>query len=245
MLRWTATALTLVAISAGTPAIAAPDLSLSAEVSSDLRRRGLSWSAGRVAAEVAVGATLPAGLRVDASAATLRGSARHGGAEAAIDGSIGYRLEAGALRIDVAAIGHGFAGATRRMDYVELGAGAGTILGPVALDLFVRYAPEQAAIGGDNLYIGASAAAAVIGTPFTLSAAIGHSSGTADDPLRAARLRPGGSYADWRIGIDHVSGPLSIGLAYVGTDVSRGAPSPFADYAHAGDRIVARIGLSL
>jgi hypothetical protein len=105
------------------------------------------------------------------------------------------------------------------------------------------YAPSQSAIGGDNLYLHAGAQAGIPGTPWTVLAGVGHSTGKTEDAFRAARLRPGGDYSDWRVGVEHVTGPVTLGLDYVGTDVSERAASAFAlaDARHSGDRIVGRV----
>ena len=103
----------------------------------------------------------------------------------------------------------------------------------------------QSAIRGNNLYLYANGYSGIPGTPLGLSAAIGRSSGSVDDPLRAARLRPDGTYVDWRIGLEHVRGPLTLAVDYVGTDIDQGAPtSPFADARHAGERVLGRVRLS-
>ncbi|WP_204283871.1 TorF family putative porin, partial [Klebsiella pneumoniae] len=65
------------------------------------------------------------------------------------------------------------------------------------------YAPSQSAIGGDNLYLFASANAGIPATPLSASATLGHSTGSTDDPVRAARLRPLGDYTDWRLGMEY------------------------------------------
>jgi len=47
---------------------------------------------------------------------------------------------------------------------------------------------------------------------------------------------------DWRLGVEHRRGALTLGVDYLGTDVSRRqAFGPFADAAHAADRIVGRV----
>jgi hypothetical protein len=215
----------------------APELELT--LSSDDRRRGLSWSEGRAAARLSAGLSVDPAFRLDASAATLRDSARHGGADAGIDVSAGWRGTGGAVRFDATLISHFFAGAQGRQDYVEAQAGARTLIGPADLDLSASYAPAQDAIGGDNLHLAARAAVALIGTPFTVSAGVGHSSGDVRDPLRAARLRPGGAYVDWRIGADYVRDRLSFGLSYVGTDIA----AADCRARHCGDRLLGRVGL--
>ena len=96
-------------------------------------------------------------------------------------------------------------------------------------------------------FVGADGGRARVGvpaTPFTLMASAGHSSGSVDDPIRAARLRPGGSYWDWSLGVDHITGPLTLGLVYTGTDISERVPSPFANARDTGDRLTARVALN-
>jgi hypothetical protein len=132
------------------------------------------------------------------------------------------------------------------MDYGEVGASASFTFGPLQLTGGADYAPSQDAIGGDNLFVYAAANAGIPATPFTLVADIGHSTGDVNDPVRAQRLRPGGDYSNWRLGVEHRTGPLTLALDYVGTDVNRrDAFGPFADARHAGDRIVGRVRFGL
>lgn len=212
------------------------------EAETDDRRRGLSWSEGRAALRAEAGAPLGSAFRIDAGVSTARGSDRHGGADAAIDVSASYARDLGALRLDAGLTGYAFSGATDAPGWVELGAGASFLYGPVELDARARYAPGQSAIGGDNLYLSLGARAGVPATALSVRAHLGRGTGDADDPIRAARLRPGGAYWDWLVGVEHVSGPLSVGLDYVGTDIGRAAdPSRYADIPHARDTVVARV----
>lgn len=239
---------TLLAVAAGAaaaPAVAQVSLDAGVEATTDARRRGISWSDGRAALGGHVSVRLPSGLDLGARAASVRGDPRHGGADAVIDLSGGFSREViGGFRVDAFVTGHLFAGARGRLDYVEGGLGASYALGPAEIGVDARYAPAQGAIGGDNLWLGARARVGVPLTPFTLNGAIGRSSGSVDDPLRAARLRPGGGYADWSLGADHITGPLAIGVVYSGTDIDHVAASPYANARHVGDKVVARVALS-
>jgi len=232
-------------IAAAAPVAAQTRPSVGVEAASDEVRRGLSWSGGRAAVSADAAATLGP---VDALArvATTRGSARHGGADAAVDLTLGTGTDWGAFQLRATATGHLFAGARGDMDYVEAG-GSGTVsYGPARLTAGASYAPAQDAIGGSNLFVYAAADAGIPGTPLTVSAEIGHSSGQVDDQLRAQRLRPGGDYANWRLGIERRRGPLTLALDYLGTDIDRrNAIGPFADARHAGERIVARVRFAL
>ncbi|MFV0625650.1 TorF family putative porin [Sphingomonas sp. ac-8] len=240
----------LLSVTAALPAHAQSETqrpTLSVELTTDARERGISWSDGD--ASLRGSATIPLGdqgFSASASVATLNDSPRHGGAAVGIDLGASYAQYLGPVRVDGGVTGHFFPGSDRALSYVELGGGAGFALGPVQLDGFARYAPKQSAIGGDNFYVGAEGRLGIPVTPFTLIAGIGHTSGNVDDAVRAARLRPGGSYMDWRLGVEHVTGPLVLGLDYVDTDISDRAivPSPYADGGNADSRLLARVGLN-
>ncbi|MBS0284947.1 MAG: hypothetical protein JSS15_11060 [Proteobacteria bacterium] len=232
---------------AGTALPAAAQLSVggSVDVVSDERRRGISWSEGKVAPSASLSLQLPAGFDVSARLTGLRESVRSGGADAVVDASLGYGGDLGlGFRGEGYVIAHAFTGARGHMDYVEGGLGLSYQLGPAQLGADARYAPSQSAIGGDNLYVSARAQFGLPATPYTFTASVGHSSGSVDDPLRAARLRPGGSYSDWLVGVRRVTGPLTLGLDYSGTDIDRTLASPYADARNSGDRLTARVGIS-
>lgn len=224
-------------------ALAQSPLSVGVEATTDERRRGLGWSDGQASVSGDVAVTL-ATIELDARVAALRGSRRHGGADAVADLGAAYVTDAGPFRLRARAIGHVFAGAGSAMDYGEVGGDARYALGPAELTIGALYAPPQDAIGGSNLYLSVQGVIGIPATPFTLIGGIGRSSGAVDDPLRADRLRPGGTYSDWRIGVEHVTGPLTVALDYVGTDRSDDRPvSGIGDTRHSGDRILARARL--
>ena len=225
----------------GTAAAQAQSLpSVGVEATTDERRRGLSWSEGRASISGDFALTLGS-LELDARVAALRGSVRHDRADAVADLGAAIGGNVGPFALRGRAIGHVFAGADRGMDYAEFGGDARYTLGPVELTAGALYAPPQRAIGGSNLYLSAQAVAAIPMTPFTLVGGIGRSSGAADDAARADRLRPGGSYVDWRLGVEHVTGPLTLALDYVGTDLNDDRPvAALGDRRHSGDRILGR-----
>lgn len=225
------------------PAHAQLSTNAGVEATSDENRRGISWSQGR--ASLSGDATVSGfGLDFSARVAALRGSDRHGGADAVADLTLGSGWDVGAVRLRAQASAHLFGGARADMDYAELGGSASYTYGPAYLTAGAIWAPEQRAIGGSNLYLYANASAGIPGTPLTAIAGLGHSSGTADDPVRAQRLRPGGDYTDWRLGAEYRRERLTLGVDYIGTDVTRAdAFGPFADAGHASDRLVGRVRL--
>jgi hypothetical protein len=175
----------------------------------------------------------------------LRGSARHGGADAVADLDIGTGWDLGAVRANARLVAHLFSGAEPKADYGEVLGDLSYSLGPAQVVTGVAWAPEQRALCGSNLYLYASGNVGVPGTPLTVIGGIGRSTGTVNDPSRAARLRPGGDYTDWQLGVEHIAGPVILTLQYVGTDVGqRDVAFPLADARNSGDRIVGRARLS-
>jgi uncharacterized protein (TIGR02001 family) len=215
---------------------AGPGIDLSLEASSDQRRRGLSWSDGRPTIEAGVSVPLAGAFDLGLAASPLRGSARHGGADGVADLSLRYRQDLGLLSLSGGATGHVFAGASE-LSYAELDARLGFSLGPARLSAGAAYAPPQSAIGGDNLYLHAGVDIGVPGTPLSLYGHVGRSSGRVDDPVRATRLRPENQYRDHAVGMDYAMGPLTAGLRYTDTSITRTDPAaPFMD-RHVGARL--------
>ncbi|PXA93753.1 hypothetical protein DMC47_21685 [Nostoc sp. 3335mG] len=214
------------------------------EATIDERRRGLSWSEGRASVSGDLAVTLGS-VELDARVAALRGSVRHDGADAVADLGAAFVTDAGPFRLRARAIGHVFAGAGSAMNYGEVGGDARYTLGPVELTAGALYAPPQDAIGGSNLYLSGLLVVGIPATPFTLVGGVGRSSGSVDNAARADRLRPGGAYTDWRVGVEHVTGPLTLAIDYVGTDLAEGRlVGAIGDRRNSGDRVIARARLA-
>jgi hypothetical protein len=221
-------------IAAAAPAAAA---SLGVEASTDLRRRGLSWSDGSPAIEGWATVPVTGGLSVEGGAATLRGSARHGGADLLAEAALRYTRQSGAFSWWADVQGLGFVGASGQ-NYGQLRTGAAFGIGPVQLSGIASWAPPQVAIGGSNVYVGGSVNIGIPATPLTLRASAGHSTGTDDGSGRAGRLRPGGDYSDFRFDADYVLGPVTLGASITTTTTAAGPGDRFAD--HAGTRLLLR-----
>lgn len=222
----------------------AQSISGGVEAASDESRRGLSWSEGRAVASADAQVSLSA-LDASVRVVSLRDSDRHAGADAVADLELGVGTSAGAFRLRGHVTGHVFTQSREQTDYFELGGSGSYSLGPLQLTAGAVYAPDQSAIGGENLYLYAAANAGIPTTPLSASAAIGHTSGSTDDSLRAARLRPAGDYTDWRLGVEFSQFPFTFGVDYIGTDVDAAAStSPYADLGHTGDRVIARARFS-
>jgi len=221
------------------PAAAQDAPQFEASVVSDDRRRGLSWSDGRAAAQLRLDAPLPAGFDASLRAATARGAARHGDADAALDLRLGYRRDSGLWRLEAGAVAHTFAGGRGDQDFWEVEAGAGVTVGPLDLALLAAVAPRQQAIGGSNFYRRARLRSGVPGTPMTLSAHLGRSTGSRRDPTRTGRLRPDGNYYDWALGADYALGKATLSLTYSDTDIDGASANAAGTGRHSGATLVA------
>lgn len=207
-----------IVLATAAPAAAA---TLDIEASSDLRRRGIGWSDGRPALEAYASVPITGPLTAEIGAATLRGSRRHGGADVVADAALRLTTRTGPWQLWADVVGHGFIGGAGALDYGEVRVGSSFGLGPAQLGVQAAWAPAQAAIGGSNLYIGARAAIGIPGTPWTVAAAAGRSTGTADATGRSNRLRPGGDYTDVRLDVDYVLGALTLGASATATSIDR------------------------
>lgn len=224
------------AVPAAAQYAAGPSVTL--DLASDDRRRGLSWSDGDPVLRGSLSVPIAEGFSLDGTATSLWGSDRHGGANAALDLGATYVRQAGGWRLSAEGRYHLFPGASGQA-YGEVGASAGFAIGPASVDLAGHYAPRQSAIGGDNLYLSSGAAFAIPGTALTLSGHVGRSSGTVRRADRAVRLRPGGRYWDHGIALDWYRGRWSAGLRYADTDLDGAAAR------HAGASLIARLGFTL
>ncbi|WP_052505853.1 TorF family putative porin [Novosphingobium sp. P6W] len=217
-----------------------PTISLNAET--DHRDRGLSASGGKGALGASASVPVLYGLALDLDAVTLRGSARHGGADIGVVIAPQYGVLSGGWELGAGARGHVFVGRSG-LSYGELTADVGRTLGPARLVVGAAFAPAQAAIGGSNLYLDAQLSASIPGTPVTLYGGFGHTSGSANGGARAARLRPGGAYLDHHVGAEYVSGKIAGGIRYSGTSIGAeevNRMSPWTDQ-HYGSRALAYV----
>jgi hypothetical protein len=229
-----ARAATVIAALAADPA-AAVDFDL--EATTDLRRSGLSWSAGRPMLVGRGSVALREGLSIDAGLAGLRGSPRHGGADLLAEATLRYEHQTGPWRLWGGIHGLGFAGASDQ-SYAQLRAGTALGIGPLDLSVTADWAPPQRAIGGSNLHVGAYARAGVMGTPLTLTAGVGRSTGSDDGSGRARRLRPCGDYSDFLVEADYVLGAITLGASASTTTINHDCGA-----ADAGTRLLFRAAI--
>ena len=227
------------AIAAAAPAIAAdepaPAFSVSGSVAlvSDYRFRGISQTNNGLAVQGGLTLNHESGAYGGFWASNLAGWGTFGGPNLELDLFAGYKFPIGAGALDIGGTLYQYPGGAAKTTFFEPYAKLSGTAGPVALTAGVAYAWNQTALGnwsnspdsvvgskGDNLYLWGDAAFGIKDTPITLKAHLGYSNGNPGLGPNGTSVAPTGKYWDWLIGADFVAGPVTLGVAYVDTDIS-------------------------
>ena len=203
---------------------------------SDYRFRGVSQSDKEPAVQGGVTVTHRSGAYAGFWASNLAGWGTFGGPNLELDLVAGYALPVGGGAIDVGATWYMYPGGADTTDFIEPYAKLSGTIGPAKLLAGIAYAPKQEALGNaqigvhpdarpgdkdDNLYLWGDAAIGIPGSPVTAKAHIGHSDGNPGLGPNGTSVTPTGGYWDWSLGGDVVVGPVTLGIAYVDTDIGR------------------------
>ena len=222
------------------PVLAADEPALDLKVSgsvalvSDYRFRGVSQSNNGFAVQGGLTLNHASGAYGGFWASILAGWGTFGGSSMELDLIAGFKLPVGEGTLDTGLTWYMYPSGASETDFAELYAKLSGAVGPVSLTAGVAYAPKQEALGNwfpvgrpanpgdkeDNLYLSGDAVYGVADTPISLKAHIGYSDGNPGLGPNGTSVAPTGSYWDWLIGADFVAGPVTLGVAYVDTDIS-------------------------
>lgn len=215
----------------------------SAAIVSDYRFRGVSQTDTELAVQGGITISHESGFYVGTWGSNLAGWGTFGGANMELDVIAGFKTQiADNATIDVGATWYMYPGGFDNTDFIEPYVKLSGTTGPVTLTAGVAYAPKQEALGAwyangteaalgtytnagdknDNLYLWGDAATSVADTGLTLKGHIGYSKGNDGLGPFATSPAPTGEYWDWLIGADYLipGTPLTLGVAYVDTDIS-------------------------
>ncbi len=208
------------------------DLSATATLTSDYRLRGVSQSDNGVAGQASASLRHRSGLYAGVFASTLAGWGSFGGPGIELDAIGGYRTTLGDYGLDAGLTWYFYPGGASKTSFAELSASVNRTIGPLFVLAGIAYAPPQQALGnwsatpqsrigasGDNLYLRGDASAGIPRTPVTVKAHIGWSRGNPGLGPNGTSLAPTGDYLDWLVGADVVLGHLTVGVAYVDTNI--------------------------
>lgn len=217
-------------------------ISGSATLASDYRFRGVSQSDKQVAVQAGATIAHESGLYAGFWGSNLSGWGTFGGANIELDLIAGYKFKpTEAATLDVGLTYYLYPGGTDETDFFEPYVKLSGTQGPLNLTAGVAYAPKQQALGRyyfngtsaaagvyddpgdkeDNLYLWGDASTGLPGTPLTAKGHIGYSDGNRGLGPNATSVAPTGKYWDWLLGVDATYRNLTLGVAYVDTDISR------------------------
>ena len=185
----------------------------SATLTSDYRFRGISRSDEDPAIQGSLTLSHESGFYAGAWASSLDDGPRFGDAEVDLYGGWAGEIASG-TDLDVGLTYYAFPDGDGRLggsDYLEPYARLSHTLGPVKATLGLAYAWSQAGTNHDDaLYLFTGLTAGIPATRFTVKGHVGYSNGG---------MAPTGDYFDWSLGVDAVAGPVTLGVAYVDTDL--------------------------
>ncbi|WP_404333621.1 TorF family putative porin [Sphingomonas sp. MMS12-HWE2-04] len=206
----------------------------SVAIVSDYRFRGVSQTDEEMAVQGGVSVAHKSGLYAGTWGSNLAGWGTFGGANIELDLYGGYKIALGeGSALDVGLTWYMYPGGADDTDFAEAYVKLSGSLGPVSALAGVAYAPKQEALGNfsatpesngqseDNLYLWTDLSSGVPGSPVTLKAHLGYSNGNPGLGPNGTSVAPTGEYLDWLVGADVAVGPLTLGVAYTDTNITR------------------------
>jgi len=201
------------------PAPATPPLTLSGAVTlvSQYRFRGISLSDQHPTIQGTINVTHKSGAYAGFWASGLDGFGELGGSNLELDLYAGFKQPIGKSTLDAGLLYYAYPGSKGgKFEFFEPYANISVPVGPATAKIGAAFAPKQRAIGGtsSNLYLFTDASLPLKHTPFAVTAHLGRSHGR-------DTLTPGGDYLDWSLGAQATWKNLTLGAAYVDTNISR------------------------
>ncbi|MES2492593.1 MAG: TorF family putative porin [Pseudomonadota bacterium] len=198
----------------------ASDLTITGSVAltTEYRLRGISQTDGDAAIQGGITVAHSSGFYVSTWASNLAGNGTWGGSNMELDLIAGYSRAIGPVTLDGGFIYYAYPGVTGH-DFYEIYGSASGAVGPVKAKLGAYWAPSQNSIRtgpskGNNIWVYTDFALPIEGTPLTLKAHGGYSSG---DSIYTW----GKDVIDYAAGVDITFKVLTLNVSYVGTDLPR------------------------
>ncbi len=179
----------------------------------DYRFRGITLSDKDVAIQGSINLETQPGFFVGIWGSSI---AEFNGATTEIDLMAGWSGTFDFLTPTIGIIGYLYPGGSGT-DYYELFGSLGFVAGPVGLEVGLNIAPGQSNLSRSNRYLYVGASAGIPDTPITLKGQLGFERGGLVPDETGRRT----TKTDWLIGADITFEPLTIGVAYTDTNLSR------------------------
>lgn len=182
---------------------------------SDYRFRGVSLSDEDPALQGGITLGHESGFYAGTWGSSIEDSDLYGNLE--LDFFVGYSTEiASGTTIDGGLLYYYYpngADSAGDSDFFEPYVSVSHTIGPVTAKVGAAYAWSQDAIGNsDNIYLYGDLGTDIPGTPLSLSGHLGYSDGSLG-------IDADGNYLDWSLGVSATFGAVSLGVAYVDTDL--------------------------
>lgn len=184
----------------------------SATFVSDYRFRGISYSDLDPAVQAGINLNTAPGFFVSIWGSSI---ADYAGSTTEIDLTGGWTGDLAGVTTTVGVIGYFYPGSSDTT-VVELFGTAAIPLGPVTATAGINWAPDQGNLSRSSRYFFGGLSAAIPNTPITLKGTLGNERGS----LVVDETGNSTSKWDWLIGADITFSPITVGIAYVGTDLS-------------------------
>lgn len=239
-MRYLASTIAVLAMAASTAAFAQEaeggpiTVSGSVGLVTDYRFRGVSQSDEEMALQGGITISHESGVYAGTWGSNLAGWGTFGGPNLELDLFAGYKFEpAEGIAVDAGVTVYTYPGGASKTTFFEPYVKVSGTMGPASVLGGVAYAPKQTALGNysntpqsrgqkqDNFYIWGDVSGTIPGTPVILKGHLGYSDGNPGLGPNGTSVAPTGKYADWLIGADLPLGPVTIGVAYIDTDISK------------------------
>jgi uncharacterized protein (TIGR02001 family) len=220
-LKWAALLLSAtpaIAQAQDAPAQRPPAFTISGGVTlaSQYRFRGISLSDEQVALQGTLNISHSSGFYAGLWGSSLDGFGELGGSNLELDLYAGWRHQvAHGVTVDAGLLYYAYPGSKGGdFEFFEPYANVTVTRGPVTGKAGIAFAPSQDALtNNSNTYVYGEVSLAIPHSPVTLTSHLGNSHG--DTPLT-----PSGDYVDWSLGANVAWRNLTVGVAYVDTNLS-------------------------
>lgn len=188
----------------------------SVTLASQYRFRGISLSDERPALQGTLNLNHRSGLYAGVWGSNIDGFGELGGSNLELDFYAGFRRQiASGVTVDAGLLYYAYPGSSGGdFEFFEPYANVSVTRGPVTGKLGIAFAPSQDALANNsNTYIYGDLSVAIPNTPIMLTGHLGNSHGRTP-------LTPSGDYLDWSLGASATLRNLTLGVAYVDSNLN-------------------------
>ncbi len=201
----------------------------SAAFVTDYRFRGISYSDLDPAVQAGITLNTAPGFFVGLWGSSI---ADYAGSTTEVDITAGWAGDLGPVSVSAGGIGYFYPGSSDTSVF-ELFATGSIPLGPLTATAGLNWAPDQSNLDRSSRYIFGGLSMSIPDFPITVKGTIGNERGA----LVVDESGEGTSKWDWLIGADLTFDAVTLGVAYVGNDLSRSTIDYGEGYSYKANRL--------